>query len=249
MAHGLVVLVNPTRAKGIGFHEFRPDELGAGHPARVRIRLVEPQKILFVHGFHAVGSLSGTVKVRGKFRAFQHLAHADARTAFFRRPQKEFQHIRVYPVVAVHKAQPLPCRLFQRQIPGGGLTGVLLVKANHPAVLGGVVVAELAAVIRASIVHQNQLKVRKRLRQNAAYAVGKVVFCPINRDNHRDFRHIPSLLSPLFQPPPIKTEQPHPHRVKASEHVVVNPEGQHLLLPAFPDETADVFFHFPKDGL
>ena len=119
-------------------------------------------------------------------------------------------------------------------------------------VLGGVIVAELAAVIRASIVHQNQLKVGNRLRQNAAYAVMEIFFRLINRDNHRDFRrifHLLSLLFPLFQPSPIKTEQPHPHRVKASEHVVVNPEGQHLRLPAFPDEIADMLFHFSKDGL
>ena len=110
-----------------------------------------------------------------------------------------FQILNVYPIITVHKADPLAVAVRKRpvdtRVPGSRQTTIFLMNDMHTAVLCSVFIADHAAVVRAAVVHEDQLEVRKRLRENAVHAAAKVGFNLVDGDNNRDLSQFNPTLS------------------------------------------------------
>ena len=103
------------------------------------------------------------------------------------------QEIRMHPVVAVHEGQPLAAavglRPINARIPGGGKAAVFLMNDMDSTVFPGVFLADIAAAVRAAIVHQHKVKIRKRLGKDAVHAPVQERLHLIDRDNYADCGH------------------------------------------------------------
>ena len=99
----------------------------------------------------------------------------------------------MHPVVAVHEGQPLAAavglRPINAHIPGGGKAAVFLVNHVNPAIPPGVFLADVAAAVRAAIVHQHKVKIRKRLGKDAVHAPVQERLHLVDRDNYADCGH------------------------------------------------------------
>ena len=202
VAHRLVVLVYPSRTKQMGLDDLPADELGAGHPAGILPPVEQPHQRLLIHGQRLIVPGPGQGKIRGKGLGFQHPAHADGRAAVPGGVKQQLHHLRMDPVVAVHKADPFPFGLSQSMIPGGGLALVLLVDHGNPAVLSGVFLADRRTPVRAAVVHQDDLKIREGLGKDAVHTLPQKSLRLVNRHNDTDLRHrFPSFQKSLTNPP------------------------------------------------
>ena len=79
-----------------------------------------------------------------------------------------------------------------------GRAAVRLVDDMNACILFGVFVTDRAAVVRAAVVHQNQLKFGEGLGEDAVHAAAKVGLDVINRDDNSYLRHsflLPRLIS------------------------------------------------------
>ena len=191
VAHCLVIFIDPPLPEGIARHILPADQFGAGHPAGVGIPVPQGKQGLFIHFQSLIRQLPGRIKVLRKHGRFQHGTHTDPSPAFHCRPVENFQHLGMDPVVAVHKAQPLPFCQRQGMVPCGGLALVFLMDGHYPGIPGGILLADGTAAIGTAIVHQNHLNIGKGLRQDAVHTLSQVAFRPVNRDDHTDFRHQP----------------------------------------------------------
>lgn len=116
----------------------------------------------------------------------------------FSNVQQHFQIVRVHPVVAVHKADPLAVAVgkgpVDTGVPGSRQSPILLMNDMHARILLRIVIADRAAVVRAAIVHEDQLEVCKRLREDAVYAAAEIGFDLIDGNNNGNQRHYSSSL-------------------------------------------------------
>ena len=94
------------------------------------------------------------------------------------------------PVVAVHKLQVLAPGLLHAQVPRVGHAAVFLVDHPYPPVLPGIAVADGRGAVGGAVVHQQQLKVRIFLAQDAVHAPAQIFLRIVHRhdDAHR-YRH------------------------------------------------------------
>ena len=114
--------------------------------------------------------------------------HHQVAAVVLRRPHQGAGGVRGDPVVAVQELEVGPPGGVQGPVPGGGDAGVRLVQRPHPGVLGGVAVAEGAGAVGAAVLHQQQLKIRVLLVQDAVHTAGEGLFGPIDRDDDTDGR-------------------------------------------------------------
>ena len=89
-------------------------------------------------------------------------------------------------VVAVCESQIIPGGNPQTGIFRGSRAAVFLVDHPHAAVLCRVLVADFAGRVCGAVIDQNDLQIPIVLRQDAAYALGKVLRHIIYRHNHRN---------------------------------------------------------------
>ena len=205
----VIVIVHPLRAKG-RLPGFESQAVGNRHilidPAngipdflkQLRpVQLIPGRRIQMVPGKDPPGQLHSRdrflffrAKSWGCFDRF--LTHIPASRAdqLYILPlgtgQQLFIAVRCDPVVAVHKAQPLPPGNVDPRIAGAAQAAVFLVDHPDPGIPGRVFVADGAAPVRRAVVHQNQLKIRNRLGKNGIHAPGKVAFHLVNRHDNAE---------------------------------------------------------------
>ena len=90
-------------------------------------------------------------------------------------------------VVAVHKAHVIAAGVVQPGVAGVGGAAVFLVEHADARVGFGQLVAQRAGTVGAAVVDEQQLKVGKRLRQNAAHRAFEVILGIINAGDDTDF--------------------------------------------------------------
>ena len=90
---------------------------------------------------------------------------------------QQFVHLRLDPVVGIHKADVFALGDVQPRVAGGADAPVLLVNHDNARIICGIFVADLAAAVRRSVVNQNQLKVSEGLCKNAVDALGQILLC------------------------------------------------------------------------
>ena len=94
-----------------------------------------------------------------------------------------FVHFRCNIVVGIHKADPLaPCHI-QPGIAGSRKPAVFLVKHPDAGIFRGSGITQRRATVRRTVLHKDQLKVRKGLRQNGIDAFLQIVFHLVHRHN------------------------------------------------------------------
>ena len=103
------------------------------------------------------------------------IAGGNAHIIFADGIQKCFVEIRIHQVVRIHKADVIPAGIVQPNVQSGGRAAVFLVEHPDARVGFGKLSTQLAAAVGAAILHQQQLKVRKALGQNAAHRAGDVI--------------------------------------------------------------------------
>ena len=182
--------------EGVAFHALPADQLGAGHPAGIQIPIMQLRQRFFVHGQKLIGKVHALFIALRLLRRFQKTAHTDPRAALLCRPIQVFQHLGVDGVVTVHIAQPLSLGHWQSVVSRRRLALIGLVNHTNPLIPLGVFVTDCAALVGTAVLNQHQLKIRKRLAQNAVNTIIQVFFRPVYRDNNADYRHFshPSLL-------------------------------------------------------
>ena len=140
------------------------------------------------HGFQILGS---------DFRVCPGslLIAADAQVCFhgLSRAQHPLQGFRVNPVVVVVEENPLAVRVVVDPVQAGvsrrADSGVLLMNDVHPGVFRSIAIADFPAIVRAAVVHQDELQVPEGLTQNALDAPGQILRHFVNRHNHTDLGH------------------------------------------------------------
>ena len=90
------------------------------------------------------------------------------------------------PVVAVQKLDILSLRQLQRLIARIGYARIFLMDHPDPFVPSGVRIADLSGSVRASVVHQDQLKIGIILHQYAVHAASHIFFRVINGYDNTD---------------------------------------------------------------
>ena len=114
--------------------------------------------------------------------------------AAFRRPHQGAGGVGRDPVVAVQKLEIGPPGPVQSEVPALGNAGVFLMDDLNAAVSGRVLVADGAGTIRASVVYQQQLKIRVLLVQDTFDAAADGMLRVVDRDDDTDggtHRHAP----------------------------------------------------------
>ena len=190
MGHGVVLVDQPIRVAQ-GLPQLRFVQLVPGHGV-VGAGLTVKAGQQLVAGVHALFQLLG---VGGPGQALAPLGHVLGPADGHIRPiladgrPQGGQILGPHKIVRVHKGKVGRfCRL-NACIPCAGKAAVGLVQHPHPGVLFGVFLAQGAAVVRASVVHQDQFKIPEGLVQNAVYAGAKPLLHFINGYDHTDFRH------------------------------------------------------------
>ena len=84
---------------------------------------------------------------------------------------------------------PLPFRNFKSSIPCGTNASVHLMNDLNPIIPLCIIITYPAAVIRTSVIHENQFKIRIRLSQDTVKAFPDVILDFINRDYNGDCAH------------------------------------------------------------
>ena len=102
------------------------------------------------------------------------------------------------PIITINKSQPLAVAVGEGPVDagvaGGGEAPVLLMDHVDAAVLCSVFITDGAAVVRAAVVHKDQLKVLEGLSQNAVHTAMQVRLHFIDRYNNTNQRHFFALL-------------------------------------------------------
>ena len=94
-----------------------------------------------------------------------------------------FVHFRCNIVVGIHKADPLaPCHI-QPGIAGSRKPAVFLVKHPDAGIFRGSGITQRRATVRRTVLHKDQLKVRKGLCQNGIDTFLQIVFHLVHRHN------------------------------------------------------------------
>ena len=64
--------------------------------------------------------------------------------------------------------------MLQTLVPGATQTCIFLMENLYSLILARISIANFSATVRTAIIHQQQLKIGKRLRQNAVYTFSQV---------------------------------------------------------------------------
>ena len=113
-------------------------------------------------------------------------AHSHASAATAQGIVQPFQILRQHKVIGIHKADVFaPCHI-QPKIARRGHPTVFFVENAHPGILRRIALHDLPAVVRRTIVHNDQLKIPVGLRQQAVQTRGQILFHLIDRYDHRD---------------------------------------------------------------
>ena len=120
-------------------------------------------------------------------------ADADIRPQLLRGAKHPLQRLGMNPVIVVVKKDPLAVRVLVHPVqPGVSChADALIFLVNHvnPGVFFRIAVADLPAVVRAAVVHQNQLQIPEGLIQNSFDTPGQILRHFIYRHNHADLCH------------------------------------------------------------
>ena len=84
----------------------------------------------------------------------------------------------MYPIVAVYEADPLAVAVgkgpVDAGIPGRREAAIFLMNHMNPLIFRDILVADGRTVVRAAIVYEDQLEVRKRLRKDTVNAAADI---------------------------------------------------------------------------
>ena len=96
-------------------------------------------------------------------------------------------HIRLDPVVAVHKSNQICGRMPYPFFPCGSQTAVFFM--NHPdiGIPVRIVITDCRTAVQRTIVYQKNLQISISLRQNTVHAALQHIFHPIYRHDYADF--------------------------------------------------------------
>ena len=116
-----------------------------------------------------------------------------------------FIHFRRDIVVGIHKADPCAPCCVQPGVAGGRKPPVFLVDHPDAGILRGGGIAQRRAIIRRAVLHKDQLKVRKGLRQNGINTFWQIAFHIVHRHDDAEqwfFAGHSVFLPIIFNPSP-----------------------------------------------
>ena len=112
--------------------------------------------------------------------------HGDIRIFFLQCSRQPLIHVRIDPVVAVHKTQQRSFRMTHSFFPCGSKSSVPFVYGPDIGKSPAVVVADRRTAIRRSVVHQYYFYIFICLRQNTFHTASQHFFHAVNRHNYTD---------------------------------------------------------------
>ena len=134
-----------------------------------------------------------SIRIRPMYLSIRFLvtANADLYVMLKHRTIKPLKILRMHPIVAVHEVQPLTVAVCKypvnARITRGGQSLILLMDDIHARILLCIFIADCAAVVRAAVVHKDQLEVHKRLHENAVHTAAEIRFNLVDGNNNSDF--------------------------------------------------------------
>ena len=123
-----------------------------------------------------------------------HFAVYDIRIRFFSGTVHNFEHIRLNPVVRVHKTDIFPFGMSNSHIPGRCGSAVFLIVILKVGMFIDKIKTDFYRVVRRAVIYQKYLYFLQGLCCNTFQTFRKVFFHIIDRYNHTDFRFHYTLL-------------------------------------------------------
>ena len=140
----------------------------------------------FENGSPVCRSVFSMVPVHPPVPAYRHI-----RLPGKRRTEHSLVHIRINPVIAVHKSDKAPFCDIHPDIPGVPGSAVFFMNHNKPVILSGQPVADLPAPVRGTVVHKNNLQITVGLVQNGFNAAFQIRRNIISRHDDRNQLRLP----------------------------------------------------------
>ena len=112
----------------------------------------------------------------------EYFTNTDIRLGFFKASQKGFKHAGFYPVIRIDKTDILAFCFPEAQIACSGKTFVFRMKNPDPIVASSILIANLTAFVRRSVIDQKDFNILICLLENTVNTLMKVWFDFINRN-------------------------------------------------------------------
>ncbi len=108
--------------------------------------------------------------------------------------KRQFQHplihIRINPVITVHKSHIITGSKLHPRLPGRSQPSVGLMNHADSSIAFSIRITDSPGTVPGTVIHQNNLKLLKSLSQNTIHTPAQIHFHIINRHNHTDLTAI-----------------------------------------------------------
>ena len=144
------------------------------------------------------------MRLRYTNMAFHHITmatHHYVSIAFSSCRIKPLKHLRINPVIGIHKTDIFASCMFNASITRWPKSSILLMKSFYSMLTSSILVSNLTTTVRTSVINKQNLDIFKSLGKKAIDAFLQIRFDVINRNDNADSRMFH--LSPRFIEPPF----------------------------------------------